>query len=278
MKAIFVEAETLPEAFEEAIVRTWNEGCSFETEYDNKDRNDPPSKDVTAMIHIKHPFQEPRIHRHLPMGLDGLEVYRSEFLHGVHDHWIAPEEGKWEYTYHERLFNYGVTREVPTPHADYPIRVDKTRIEKINQIEKCIELLRANGHTRRAQAVTWQVWKDLGIVDAACLQRLWFRIERETCETCRGTCEVSHGSCYSCQGLGYIDKLNMNIFMRSNDLFKGTFSNIYVFTELQAWMADRLGVAVGPCVHVVDSLHLYGSYFKEIKGFLKTLEKTLVIT
>ena len=144
--------------------------------------------------------------------------------------------------------------------------------ENINQIEKCIEMLKKNGHTRRAQAVTWQAWKDLGIVDATCLQRCWFRVENQKCETCNATGEIPHGLCTDCEGAGNKDVLNMNVTMRSNDLFKGTFSNIYVFTELQKWMADQIGVGTGSYTHYADSLHLYGSYFQEIDGFLRTLE------
>ena len=60
------------------------------------------------MIHVTEPFAEPRIHRAFPGGLDDLEKYRAEVLYGVHDHWIDPAAGKWEYTYHERLFAYRV--------------------------------------------------------------------------------------------------------------------------------------------------------------------------
>jgi len=230
MKSIHVEARTLPEAWEAAVRRTWDEGARFRTQYDKP--GDPLSRDVACLIHVKEPFAEPRIHKAFPGGLEDLEVYRAEVLYGVHDHWVAPEEGKWEYTYHERLFAYKV------PGIDRPI----------DQIAGAIKLLRETPHTRRAQAVTWQAWNDLGIHDPACLQRVWFRIE-----------EPEGG------GPG---RLNLVIHIRSNDAYKAAFMNMYAFTELQKEVARELGVEVGEYCHIADSFHIYGSYFAEFEGFL----------
>ena len=226
MKSIRVEARTLPEAWEAAVCRCWQEGARFKTQYDKP--GDPESRDVACMIHVTEPFAEPRIHKAFPGGLEDLEVYRAEVLYGVHDHWIAPEEGKWEYTYHERLFAYKVPGRQP-----------------IDQIAEVVRLLRETPHTRRAQAVTWQAWQDLGIHDPACLQRMWFRVEE--------------------------GRLNLVIHIRSNDAFKAAFMNMFAFTELQREVAGALGVGLGEYMHVADSFHIYGSYFKEFEGFLKMI-------
>ncbi|MHC4295269.1 MAG: thymidylate synthase [Planctomycetota bacterium] len=226
MKSIHIVEQSLPLAWERAVVACWETGERFPTEYDRPD--DPNSRDVTALIHVTNPFDEPRIHRAFPGGLDDLEKYRSEVLYGVHDHWIDPSVGKWEYTYHERLFAYDVPGSGP-----------------VDQIAGAIEKLKSAPFTRRAQVVTWQVWNDMNIDDPACLQRLWFRI--------------SGG------------KLHMNIHMRSNDAFKAAFMNMYAFTELQRVVAGRIGVEPGQYMHIADSFHIYGSYFQEFEGFLKTL-------
>ncbi|HCU36526.1 MAG TPA: hypothetical protein DGT21_14065 [Armatimonadetes bacterium] len=66
--------------------------------------------------------------------------------------------------------------------------------------------------------------------------------------------------------------------MRSNDAFKAAFMNMYAFTELQRTIAERVSerlgrpVTVGQYNHVIDSFHIYGSYFEEFEGFLQTLE------
>jgi len=227
MRSIHVVDASLPLAWEKAVIACWTTGDTFPTEYDRP--QDPHSRDVTALIHVTDPFSEPRIHRAFPGGLDDLEKYRSEVLYGVHDHWIEPAVGKWEYTYHQRLREY----EVPTCGVN-------------DQNEGVVSRLREVPYTRRAQAVTYQVWNDMNIDDPTCLQRLWFR--------------VSDG------------KLHMNCHMRSNDAFKAAFMNMYAFTELQAEVAAQLDLQPGHYMHIADSFHVYGSYFDEFEGFLKTVE------
>ncbi len=224
MKSIHIIEPHLPLAWEKAVLACWQEGERFPTEYDKP--GDPHSRDVTCLIHVTDPFAEPRIHRGFPGGLDDLEKYRSEVLYGVHDHWIDPAAGKWEYTYHQRLFAY-----------------DVPGVGVFDQIAGAVAKLRAAPHTRRAQAVTWQVWNDMNIADPSCLQRLWFR--------------VSDG------------RLHMNVHIRSNDAFKAAFMNMYAFTELQREMAAQLGLAPGQYMHIADSFHIYGSYFAEFERFLK---------
>ena len=230
---IDVRARTLPEAWERSVVACWQDGDPFQTEYDKPD--DPPSRDAVARIVVEQPLAEPRIHRAIPCGPADLEIYRQEVLFGVHDNWICPEEGRWEYTYHERLFAY-----------------DVPGVGVINQMEKVIAKLTEAPHTRRAQAVTWQAWQDVGIADPACLQRLWFR--------------VFDGR-----------QLDMHASMRSNDAFKAAFMNMYAFTGVQSWVAERLSerlerpIAVGRYIHQADSYHIYGSYFEEFERFLKLI-------
>jgi thymidylate synthase len=241
MKSIHVVARTLPEAWETAVRRCWEEGARFRTQYDKP--GDPLSRDVACLIHVTEPFAEPRIHKAFPGGLDDLEVYRAEVLYGAHDHWAGKPDGqmvfdfetqhsiRWSYTYHQRLFGYGHYGE-----------------SKVNQVEEVVKLLKKVPYTRRAQAVTWQAWFDPKVEDPPCLQRLWFRVEPGSGKRKR--------------------KLNMVAHMRSNDAFKAAFMNMFAFTELQKDVARQLGVATGEYVHIADSFHIYGSYFKEFEGFL----------
>ena len=143
MKTIHIVEETMPMAWERGVMACWEQGESFPTQYDKP--TDPNSRDVVAMLHVTRPLAEPRIHRAFPGGLADLEKYRAEVLYGVHDHWIDPVNGKWEYTYHQRLFEYDVPGAGGEP-------------TRFNQIDKCVEMLKACGYTRRAQAVTWKVW------------------------------------------------------------------------------------------------------------------------
>jgi len=258
MQTVYIKTQTIPEAYEKAMIECWENGANFPTEYDKEaDKN---SRDITAMIHITDPMQEPRIHRSFPGGLEDLEKYVCEVLFGVHDHWVNPEEGKWEYTYHQRLFEY-----------------DVPGCACIDQLSKSVEMLKKCPYTRRAQAITWQPWKDLGIGDPACLQRIWLRVEKHECPQCQGTGNShfekdDYDDCQRCGATGHIMKLNMNVHIRSNDLYKAFFMNVFAFTELQSMLAEQVGVEMGEYVHVADSLHIYGSYFDEVLQYFTNLK------
>lgn len=232
---IAVKGKTVPEVWEKAVIATWSEGVDIRTEFDK--RGDPPSRDCTMIMEVAEPLAEPRIHRAFPGGLEDLEIYRQEVINGVHDHWIKPEEGKWNYTYHQRLFEYPIS--------------DK----RINQIEYIIDKLVKTPYSRRAQAITWNVELDPGANDPPCLQRIWVRI--------LGKDEMA---------------LNMNTHWRSRDGYKAAFMNIFAITDLQKLIAlrisEKLGyeIKVGRYVDISDSFHVYGSYYEEFKGFLKTVE------
>jgi thymidylate synthase len=172
----------------------------------------------------------------MPGGFYELEAYRQEVVYGIHDHWIDPAAGKWQYTYHERLARYSVPG-LPEP---------------VDQLEYVIRTLSEVPHSRRAQASLWKPWDDAGIDHPACLQRLWFRI--------------------------FDDVLVMSAHMRSNDAFKAAYMNMYAFTDLQREVAEQVSartgrtLRVGQYNHIVDSFHIYGSYFADFEGFLKSVE------
>jgi thymidylate synthase len=235
---LHVSGKTLPEAWEKAVLACWEKGAAIQTEYDRP--GDPPSKDCTMMWVTEDPFLEPRLHRAFPGGLEDLEVYRQEVVEGVHDHWIAPEEGKWTYTYHKRLFAYEIEGAV------------------IDQINYIIEKLSQAGHSRRAQAITWNPRLDPPTYDPPCLQRVWCRL---------------------LPGKDGDLVLNMNTHWRSRDAYKAAYMNVFALTDLQRFMAEKIAATTGRPVRVgryadlVDSFHIYGSYCEEFKGFLNLIEK-----
>ena len=235
---LYVFGRTLPEAWEKAVLACWRQGTAVRTEYDKP--GDPPSRDCTMMWTVEEPFAEPRIHRAFPGGLEDLEVYREEVVDGVHDHWIAPAEGKWTYTYHKRLFAYEIEGET------------------IDQIDAIVEKLARAGHSRRAQAITWNPKTDPPTDDPPCLQRVWCRLLEDE----RGTAV-----------------LNMNAHWRSRDAYKAAYMNVFALTDLQRAITERIAgrtgrpVRVGRYADITDSFHIYGSYFTEFEGFLKMVEK-----
>jgi len=247
---ILVSGKTLPEVWEKAVLRTWQEGAEARTQYDL--HSAPPSRDTTTIMVIESPLAEPRIHRSFPASLEDLEIYRQEVLFGVHDSWINPLDKKWSYTYHQRLFAYDVIGDFADLQSGGPFGA-------VNQIQHLVDDLLACFYTRRAQAITWMPTVDPGHDDPPCLQRIWARILPGT-----------DGE--------YL--LNMNTHWRSRDAYKAAFMNLYAITDLQRLIAqtisDKSGKTVLPGRHVdiSDSFHIYGSYFDEFqKGFLSLLEK-----
>lgn len=230
------DGRSLPEAWEKAVILAWEKGIDIKTEYDKE--KDPPSRDCTMIIVVERPMDEPRIHRAFPGGLEDLEVYTQEVVDGIHDHWISPEEGKWTYTYHKRLFGY------------------ETEGVAIDQINQLISKLSKVPFSRRAQAITWNPKIDPLTDDPPCLQRLFCRIVEDKEKLF----------------------LNMNSHWRSRDAYKAAFMNIFALTALQAKMAGEISkkinrrVDVGRYADITDSFHIYGAYAEEFKSFLNLVK------
>jgi thymidylate synthase len=240
-----VTGKSLSAAWENSLVEIYSKGVRIQTEYDKPD--DPFSLDSTMILTVEEPLSEPRIHRAFPGGLEFLEEYRQEVVEGIKDHWIRdpnnPDDKRWEYTYHERLFNYRI------PGID----------ESFNQIEYLVEKLAHKPFSRRGQAVTWKVWEDQKIYDPACLQSIWCRI---------------------LPGDGGVWVLNMNVRFRSNDAYEAAFMNMFALTSLQEKIAGGISekagrpVKVGRYVHLADSYHIYGTRMDDFKmRFLSQIDK-----
>jgi thymidylate synthase len=240
---LHVTGDCIARAWENSLIELHDKGCSLTTEYDKAE--DPPSKDATMIITIEDPLAEPMIHKDFPGGPEELQEYVMEVCEGIKDHLVRdpndPDDTRWEYTYHQRLFGYTV----PT-------------MSPIDQIEMLCQKLAKAPHTRRAQAITWKVWEDNECYDPACLQSLWCRI-------------LEHEG---------VPTLSLNVRFRSNDAYKAAFMNIFALVQLQRRMAQRISelsereVQVGRYCHMVDSYHIYGSYFREFEGrFLGMLQK-----
>jgi thymidylate synthase len=263
---ITIKGKGIAEVWEKSLVALWEKGAENKTEYDKK--SDPPSKDATMIMVVNDPFAEPRIHLAFPGGMEDLEKYKQEVVFGVHDHWINPEEGKWTYTYHARLFNYYLPenpKEIVHPVRSRSPLGDRTEMPKalptsngINQVEKLIEKLSATSYSRRAQAITWIPFCDANADDPPCLQRIWCRIIEDS------------GKLF----------LAMNTHWRSRDAYRAAFMNLFGITELQKYIAGEISkrinkkVEVGRYVDISDSYHIYGESFGDFENrFLNLLGK-----
>ncbi len=241
---LFVRGQNLAEAWERSLIQLYENGRDIKTEYDKP--NDPPSKDCSITIVVEEPLAEPMIHMDFPGGLEDLQEYVLEVLDGIKDHCVRnesddPQDTRWEYTYHQRLFAYTV----PGLGSVF------------DQIDILAHKLAKTPFSRRAQAITWKVWDDNDCYDPACLQSIWCRVLPD--DNAAWT-------------------LNTNVRFRSNDAYKAAFMNMFALIMLQQKIAQRISelsgqnVKLGRYVHQADSYHIYGSYFNEFEGrFIQAL-------
>jgi thymidylate synthase len=240
---LHAEGDCIARAWENSLIELHKHGCHIKTQYDKPE--DPPSIDATMLITVNDPLAEPMIHKDFPGGPEDLQEYVMEVCEGIKDHLVRrpddPEDTRWEYTYHQRLFKYNVPQLPP-----------------MDQIETMCGKLAATPYTRRAQSITWKVWEDNDCYDPPCLQSIWCRItEQDSTQV-----------------------LSMNVRFRSNDAYKAAFMNIFALVQLQKRIADNVAaqtgkpVVLGRYCHMADSYHIYGSYFREFEGrFLGALNK-----
>ena len=238
---LHVEGRSLAEAWENAVVKLFDEGCRVATSYDKP--GDPPSYEATMTYTILEPLSEPMIHLCFPGGPADLEEYAMEVCEGIKDHWQRdtsdPTDERWEYTYHARIFGY-----------------DLPSGRKVNQFETVARRLAGVDNPKETfkrsnQASLWKPWEDPGWASPPCLQRIWFRI-----------LPGGDGRLY----------LNMNVHFRSRDAFDAAFMNSFAFIRLQKQMRDRVAelnpdmdLELGRYADSSDSFHIYGSKIEEVE-------------
>ena len=241
---LHVEADCIARAWELSLIELHQKGCDLKTEYDKPE--DPPSKDATMIITITDPLDEPMIHKDFPGGPLELQEYVMEVCDGIKDHLVRdpndPKDTRWEYTYHQRLFKYKVP------------------------------VLQSRSTRSRSSARSWPRPRT-----PAAPRPSPGKSGRTTTATIPPACRAS--------GAGSSKRrtnrsLSMNVRFRSNDAYKAAFMNIFALVQLQQRIAARISeltgrrLLVGRYVHMVDSYHIYGSYFNEFEGrFLGALQK-----
>jgi len=236
---IAISRKTLAEAYEAALVAVYEQGTRFKTQYDKP--GDPESMDCTLNLTILEPEADPMIHMAFPGGIDDLKEYVLE-LKGFKDHWTknmnVTDDNRWEYTYHGRLKNYGMWKELINGSSK------ETGEFKVDQIRIVIDKLSGQPFTRQAQMITWMPNIDNNCYDPPCLQSLWYRI-----------LEDENG----------IYWLNCNIRFRSNDAWGANFMNMFGFIQfnkevIAAGVAEKTGrtVKLGRLNWQADSFHIYG--------------------
>jgi len=175
-----------------------------------------------AVIRIENPYDT------LPLGINrgtvpGIgAVEAMQLLGGVSAHELLVAVGPQFKAY---------TNDDGTFHGAYGPRTQ-------NQYAPIIERLKKDPDSRQALVTIWDPSLDLedGKRDYPCTTLHQFRIRD--------------------------NKLNMSVYMRSNDVWLGAAYDFFQFTRVQIAMASVLGIDVGKYTHHVGSLHIYEQHYE----------------
>jgi len=229
IKDIFIEGQTLPEAYHKGILALFTDGqladCS---DWNLKNLESYSQLECRMTIHIEEPLKEPRISKLVICGPRELEQYRLEILDGILDYAVEVEverNGKIEaledYTYHHRM------------------------VHPFDQIDFIINELRRNAEmsSRRAVIGIRDNQRDTQLSNPACLQSIQFFVRS--------------------------GKLDMCVMFRSNDFAQAFFMNAFGLICMQERIATQLGVPVGTYSQTSNSMHVYQQNFEMFNAFAK---------
>lgn len=120
-----------------------------------------------------------------------------------------------------------------------------------DQLEQVVAKLRADLDTRQAVITLWQPGLDnfIGKRDYPCTVALGFTVYRRR-------------------------RLDLNVTMRSNDVWLGLPYDLFQFNQLQHTVATLLGLEVGEYAHTAWSLHLYDSDWEAAESQLHELTES----
>ena len=255
---LHVQGKTLADAYENALVSLYENGIRIKTQYDKPD--DPPSIDASMNITVDEPWSDPMIHKAFPGGIEELREYLIELL-GYKDHWVKNmddgDDTRWEYTYHQRIADWGTWRESTDEKGGHRQGKPGTGVDQVKMV---VEKLAGQPHSRQAQVITWMPFMDFSVYDPPCLQSIWYRL-------------VDDDQAWY---------LNTNVRFRSNDAWGANFMNMFGLTHFSRQLVavplqNLLGkeVRIGRMNWQADSYHLYGKDQKEfIERFWNRLQST----
>lgn len=151
-RIFFISEDNVNDAWLSAIAQVFYNGDDIKTEYDKTD--DPPSKDATVLIEIKHPMSKPIQRRGKIITINSkfgnsYEVYGcladtylmgsiqsgyiEEILDGVNDHFLWESGVSFPYSYHNRIFKYVPYAVEDTIHKTYDLDVINPEFVKKHQ-------------------------------------------------------------------------------------------------------------------------------------------------
>lgn len=245
---IQIEAETIGEAWEKAVVEIMKRGHDRFVE---APEYKTWSKDSPMIIVVSDPMKEPRVSPKSGLIRDYADIYTKNFIEGIGD---AEKENSFDYTYYSRLRHYkdcevrammkNISENIEEEVNE--ISGGKCVVKEYDQIKLAIDTLKKDPSRRSVVLATWIVARDS---IKAGLRR------EKTSSPCLVTIHPQ-----------IIDgRLHFFVTMKTNDLYNGWPENAYAFTALQKHMADELGVGIGTYTHFSISMHIYEEMYEDVK-------------
>ncbi|MFX1312168.1 MAG: thymidylate synthase [Promethearchaeota archaeon] len=170
-KVIFISKKNVRDAWLSAVAQVLYKGDNIKTEYDGP--NDPPSKDVTALIEITNPMSSPIIRKDKIMKIrskfgNSYEVfgciadtyligsiqsgYIEEIMDGINDHFLYESDVSFPYSYHDRIFNYSPFSLEDTIHINYNLDILDNNFVKTHK-----KLIKAEKIRSTAESTVWKL-------------------------------------------------------------------------------------------------------------------------
>lgn len=222
-----IEATTIFEAWYKILQSILYGGKDLKSEYGG-------SKEIVNLLTtVYDPYTEKEIR--------GFDMPEKE-LEDYFNHFISPTKGAFEYTYGERIMNWG--HQILSTNA-------KDGKGGIDQLEQVIKRLKRSPRSRRGVIGLWLPPLDGDkIADTPCFIALQFL--------------VRDGKTY------------LNTVLRSNDMYSGWPANAYALAKLNEYVAEKLGLKPGRITTLSMSGHVYEHNYENVKEFLEKNRKYMI--
>ncbi len=250
---IFVNAQTLGEAWEKAVITMMQKGYDRWVE---APEYRIMTKDSPMFLMVSDPLKEPRLSEKSTITRKIADEYRENIINGL----PVENENSFDYTYFSRLRCYpdclvraslpNVGNDEDTAKKVQEISEGKCVVRRIDQVKKAIEIFKKDPTRRSVVMHTWIPSRDLEK----------FTVQRKS--TSSPCLVLIHPQLIE-------NKLHFFVVMKTNDLFNAWPGNAYAFTALQEYMAKEIGVEVGTYNHFSVAMQIYEDMFEQAKKLIQ---------
>lgn len=246
---LIVRGKNLGEAWENAVRAMMQKGYD---RFVKAPEYQTWTKDSPMFIMVSDPFADPRFSPKAPLTQDMADEYARNLVNGM----PKEKENSFDYTYYSRLRHYPdclIRAGMPAVSDEHEIKDyirkvsgGKCVVQRIDQVEKAIEIFKKDPTRRTVVMHTWIPMRDLAK----------FTPERK--DTSSPCLVLAHPQLVE-------EKLHLNVVMKTNDLYSAWPGNAYAFTALQKHMADKIGVGVGHYTHFSIAMQVYQEVYEAAK-------------